>query len=402
MTANNNLSGNPLKICLTGGWFSSNNVGDNAILDGICDSIRKHGDVVFEVLSSSPETVATLHGIQAYAPKRSPLSVIKSVASADALFFTGGTPFYDEVAHMGYFATLASIAKATKTSVVVFGISLRTLDKALTRYLTSRICKQSCYVAGREQKSVERLKLLAQNHDEVHLLPDPATQMLPETHEWAQKELATLGIHDRRPALAICLRDFGSPSSFRSAHYSRKYSKDEIDNLIQSMQSLAVHVVQNHQLDVVLFPMNTKAPDDDRIPSAKVFEGIQEDEIRKHVHVVDRQYSARQMKALLGAMHVVVGIRFHSLVLSASMNVPNYAIGYAPKNAAIMDFYRRNAYMQTIDQLNTTKLLNDIDIIISNREAQYRELADWNEKINANYDMGLQKVLRILQMEKYK
>ncbi len=402
MTTKIDLSGSPLKICLTGGWFSSNNVGDNAILDGICDSIRKHGEATFEVLSSSPETVEALHGIQAFAPKRSPLGVLKSVASADALFFTGGTPFYDEIAHMGYFAALATVAKMAKTPVVVFGISLRTLDKVLNRYLTSRICSQSRYVAGREKKSVERLNLLTPNHDEVHLLPDPATQMLPETNDWAQEELATLGIHNDRPALAICLRDFGSPSSFRSAHYTRNYSTDEIENLIHSIQTLAAHVVKDFHHDVVLFPMNTKAPDDDRVPSTQVFEGIQDAAIRKHVHVVNHQYSARQMKALLGAMNVVVGIRFHSLVLSASMNVPNYAIGYAPKNAAIMDFYGRNRYMQTIDRLDSTQLLHDIDDIILNREAQSRELTVWNEKINEDYDMELQKVLNILQMEKHK
>ncbi len=99
-------------VCLTGGWFSSDNVGDQAILLGITDSFSAHFQPRYSVITAAPQKVRSQHGLPAFAPKKTPLKLVKNLLSADALVFTGGTPFYDAKPHMSYYAALAKLAHA--------------------------------------------------------------------------------------------------------------------------------------------------------------------------------------------------------------------------------------------------------------------------------------------------
>ena len=79
-----------MRFCLTGGWFDSPNVGDNALLLGIVESLGKAAPAEFTVLTPDPVRVQALHGLSALAPRRHPITLIRLLYSVDALVFTGG------------------------------------------------------------------------------------------------------------------------------------------------------------------------------------------------------------------------------------------------------------------------------------------------------------------------
>ena len=391
-------NGNNLRICLTGGWFSSDNVGDNAILTGIQDSFPPESH--FTAFSSSPSHVQAKHGIAAVAPKKNPLDLYASLRGADALLFTGGTPFYDELPHMAYFAGLTAAARVHRVPVIVFGIALRTLSSGPCRGLARFICNSACYAAAREERSRRLMGELVGQQEKVRLLPDPAIRMTPIDIQQAESELAALGLPQGRRRAAVCLRDFTAPASFRAAHYSKTYDTSDIVQMIQAVADMCVKAVAQHEAEIVFFPMNTKAPDDDREPARQVGMAVKDLEVRQHLHIAEKQYGPREMKGLLGRMDAVLGVRFHSLVLSSSMGVPAYAIDYAPKTSAIMEFFGRGQYVQPLSAFEGRNLIETFNGILADPSVHREGLARRLREIHATYNAELASILEVIQRKK--
>ena len=370
-------------MCITGGWFSSHNVGDNAIFDGICDSLGEISDINVAAFTSKPKVVEEAHQHYAIAPKKAPFRLLKVLWGAKALCFTGGTPFYDETFHMLYFALLTFFAKLFKVPVVIFGISIRTLNKPICKLLTKYICSNAIYIAGREKRTNDIISTLVPNK-EINLLPDPASQMIPITVTEAEKILAENCASNQKLRVAICMRDFSSPKHFHSSHYSTTFNKKDVENYLDAICNVTEYLVKQKNAEVIFLPMNTKAPDDDRVPASKVHEKLSE-ETRKFVHLFNCQFSAPEMKGVISRMSMLIGTRFHSLVLASSMSVPTITIGYAPKNKAIMGFYNRAQYSYMIGNIDCNKLKKDINEVLDNRNTQHVELNKRNKEINDIY-----------------
>ena len=360
---NGNCESGALRVCMTGGWFSSDNVGDNAILEGIRDCFPASTE--FTVFSSAPDRVQGKYGIASFAPKKNPLALLRALRRADALVFTGGTPFYDDRPHSAYFAALAATARLHRVPIAVFGIAMRTLSDPFCAKLTRFICNSATFCAAREERSLDLMTKLCAPKGHPRLLPDPAIMMRPIGVDQAETELAALGLEPHAKRVAVCLRDFTSPAQFQAAHYSARYTPGQVANLLDSVAGLCSSLVKEQDTQVVFLPMNTQAPDDDRVPARTVRERIGEDAVRKRLFIADKQYGPREMKGLLGRMDAVLGLRFHSVVLSSSMNVPTYAIAYAPKNEAIMRYFGAGEHVQQIENLDAEKLARDFSELIS-------------------------------------
>jgi polysaccharide pyruvyl transferase WcaK-like protein len=384
-----------LRICLTGGWFESSNVGDNAILAGLTDSIREKGKADFSVFTAAPERAARVHGLRAISPRRDPLALVRALWVADALGFTGGTPFYDGLKHMAYLGLLAMIARLRGIPIFILGISLRAMKNPLCRKLARFICRAASYSGAREEVTRLALDRLIGREGRSRILPDPGTQMRPAASSWAKDEAKFLIGNGRGPRVAVCLRDLGSPSSFRAAHFGQSYSPQDIARLLSAVAGLCTHLIEKHRARVVFLPMHTESPDDDRVPARDCARLIQDAKVLKRVHLVERQYGPREMKALLGSMDAVVGMRFHSLVLSASMGVPNYALGYAAKNAALMDFLGRETYFQPVREIDAGRLEKGVGALFAALPEQRRALARRNNVLNAQYAAELKIILRL-------
>jgi len=95
------------------------------MLLGIQDAFTALGATRFSVFTANPVKVSAQYGLPAFAPLRTPVQLLRNLIGADALVFTGGTPFYDAWPHMSYFVALALVARARGIPILVLGISLR-------------------------------------------------------------------------------------------------------------------------------------------------------------------------------------------------------------------------------------------------------------------------------------
>jgi polysaccharide pyruvyl transferase WcaK-like protein len=235
--------------------------------------------------------------------------------------------------------------------------------------------------------------------DRIRLLPDPAIRMTPIAPHEAECELAALGLPATSRRVAICMRDFTSPPAFHAAHYSATFDSRQVESMIRALANVCTEVVDRHGAEVVFLPMNTEPPDDDRIPARQVC-GAVDSQVRRRLHVVEKQYGPREMKGILGRMDAVLGIRFHSLVLSSSMGVPAYAIEYAPKNSAIMQFFGRGDCMCAMNALEGADMSRKFHDILSNPAPQREALAMRLREINALYKTECGDIVQRIQFRK--
>ncbi len=375
-------AGGPIRLCLTGGWFDSPNVGDNALLLGIVESINQALPAAFTVLTPDPARVQSLHGLPAIAPRRHPLKLLRLLCSVDALVFTGGSPFFDHAGHMLYCAALAAVVRLSGGKVIVWGIWLRPLTNPFCRMLVRFVCRQAAYLSGRDQETVRGISQLIKEIAPVAFVPDPATRLTPVGSDEARALLAEQGVRPAQKSIAICLRDFRANRQFGIHHYDRQFSPPEVENYLKAMVQLVTTLLEQTDYTVLFLPMHTVQPDDDRIPANMVTERLGTAADPKRVKVVMRQFQPREMKAILGLMDLVVGMRFHSLLLASSMGTPVVSISHASKNESIMDLIGQREHLVRVQDMSgdwlsrhALDVLSHQDVIRAGLTTRYAALA---------------------------
>ncbi|MFO0732038.1 MAG: hypothetical protein U0361_13845 [Nitrospiraceae bacterium] len=73
----------------------SGNVGDNALLLGIVESL---GRTTLSTTVLTPILLGSSGSMIVWAPRKHPLKLVRLLWSVDTLVFTGGSPFFDHVA----------------------------------------------------------------------------------------------------------------------------------------------------------------------------------------------------------------------------------------------------------------------------------------------------------------
>ncbi len=361
------------------------------------DSFGSVTDAAFTVFSAAPDRVRRVHGVTSFAPKRQPFQLFEALRRADAMLYTGGAPFYDDTIHMGYFATLAATARLFHVPIIVFAVTARPFQQKLSQGLARFICRAASYVGGRESWAVESLSSLAGPKRSVNLLPDPAAMMKPIPRHAAQELLAQEGVDPSKKAVGICLRDFSAGEAFQRHHYNERYGPSDLETYVRLIRQLVETLLRDTDYGVVFFPMHTVAPDDDRVPAQEVAASLENGPGSKRLIVVKRQYGPREMKGLLGLMELVVGIRFHSLVLGSSMGTPVLSIGYAPRKCeAFMSLIGQERYFAGLRELSSDWLISRVFDILHNRGQVVSSLRQAYSRLNRIYEDELTRIMAII------
>jgi len=377
-----------INICMAGTWLSSSNVGDNAILCGILDSLNKSNNINLTVFTSKPQRVIDIYRLNAYAPKKQPLQLFSSLKKADIFLFTGGTPFYDDILHMLYFTFLTVYCKIFNIPVVIFGISLRPINSTISKLLLKIIVFNSSYIGFREHDSINRF-ISYFPKKEANILPDPAIQIS------RSKDIDShIEIKKEHKYVCICPRNFSAKEGFRSHHYDDAYNIHELSNYIRVLKDTTEWLIQEKGYRVIFLPMHIHDPDDDREIGKLIYSQINDD-IRKQVTVIDKQFDPIIVKEIFKQMNFVIGVRFHSIVLASSSNVPVISIGYAKKNDAIMNFIYQKKFINTISRLTTKNIQEQVIDIERNIMDKKMELKKIYTDINKIYQKELNKILSL-------
>lgn len=293
------------------GYFGFDNAGDEAILAAMVQHLKECDPACeITVLSGNPARTIKTQGQGVRAILRTDLrSVVEALRRSD-LFVSGGGSLLQDVTSsrsIPYYLGLVGLAKILGKRVFFYSQGVGPIRGILGRTMVRWICNRVDAVTVRDSESLELLRSLGITKPPITVVPDPVFGLrriesgTPDKPDTAD-----------RPLIGFALREWPAGEGFWKALGAAA------DELISRLGARVVFIPFQ-------FPRDVEA--------SKRVAGMMRGEAR----VVGADCAGEEclhwdkLMALIGSLHLLVGMRYHALVFAAVMGVPFVGISYDPK-----------------------------------------------------------------------
>ncbi len=330
-----------MKVLLSG-YFGFGNVGDEAILESMVEGFRSHDpDIQITVLSSRPEETAKTYNVKAVSRWKL-RTIIKSIKASDILVSGGGGLLQDITGRFTllYYLGIIYLAKFYRKRTAIVGQGFGPIKRFVNRIITKRILNKVDLIILRDKESFEGISKFGIRKPSIHVSAD-VTLTLPQTNKERKEELLRIeGIEKKEaPIFGISIR-----------RPSKSLSKSRAETYYKTIASVLDAIIDKYHAQFVFIPFHYPK---DVVESAKIINLM-----KNPVHIVVREYVARDMIGLIGAMDLFVGMRLHSMVFSAMEGVPMVGIAYDPKVKAFLNSIGQDSIdVEDVDRESLIKLI---------------------------------------------
>ncbi|MBN2099409.1 MAG: polysaccharide pyruvyl transferase family protein [Dehalococcoidia bacterium] len=269
-----------------------------------------------------------------------------------------------------------------------------------TRWLVRQALRRLALANVREEISVKHLTTLGVDSARIHVTADPAFALDPAPEIRAREILRAHGVsaghhplvgmtvswtilmtEAKRSAYLRCLQ-----SVFRTTRllmpetwsdYLRKRAGRfrGLDMLsfvgVEGISQVVDHLVESIGAMVVLVPHDLDPVLDDRMICSQVLQSTRHPE---SVIMLDGDYSAAELKAVIGQCDLFVGAKMHANIAALSMGVPTLGIQYHHKFHGIMQLLGQEDYV--CSKFAVEEVMAKFDILWRNKETAKTELAE--------------------------
>lgn len=341
-----------MKNVLISGYYGFNNTGDEAMIETMSVLLAKK-DCALIVLSSNPERTKELYNVQAY--DRYKLSeIIKAIKKADIVVSGGGTLFQDITSKKSiwYYLGIVKIAQFFRKKVCIAYQGIGPIDTKLYRKMTKRtLNKKSVKLIGlRDNQAIEYAKELGIKPEKITFSSDMIFMMQPPAKERCEKILKdnVHNLQEGQRLIGFSIREWKD--------------KDRTDALAE----VADKLVEKYNARIVFFPFHK--PKDAEISKIIMHKMKHED----MTVLMPNRYLPSEILGTMGMMDVNIGVRLHSLVFSAVMNVPTIGISYDPKIDGFLDMINLNPVC-TYETILVDKIVDEVGKMLELGKVNYEE-----------------------------
>lgn len=291
------------------GYYGFDNLGDEAVLAATVAALRRERPGAgIVVLSADPEGTARTLGVEAVA--RSRLGQVAGALRGCDLFLSGGGSLFQDATSWRspwYYLGVLDLARRLARRTAVYAQGIGPLRGRASRLAARRLLNAVDLIIVRDQDSLAALSALGVNRPPAVLAADPALLVTPDGSPRVIAEQARWGAEGLPAGLA--LRPWG----------------DEAwgDAVFAAARAVAEH----RGVRWICLPMHR--PRDFALAERAAAEiGFGARAVCDHV-------TPREMVALIGGLHFLVGMRLHALIFAASQGVPVVSLAYDPKIGAL-------------------------------------------------------------------
>lgn len=278
-----------------------------------------------------------------------------------------GIPFF-------YHIYIATIAKLLDKPVVLYGGSIpqtKGILGPIKALLYKLALKNICLVTLRERISCENLKNIGLRGKRIFITSDLAFLLQPAPLNKISQLMKQEGIEkNSKPLVGITATHqmaskafpyLGSPLASYSRHI--EMLAETIDKLIDSLSCTVIFVPHCIGFGDEL---------DDRLVAKDILNKCKN---KKEIKLIDNEYSAAELKGLIGQFDLFIGERTHSVVNAMSMRVPSVILSNSiDKRLDMIRMLGQDNAICYTDNLDSNSLLDKINNIWSNRDMIKTEL----------------------------
>lgn len=313
---------------LISGYYGFHNIGDESILKAVVESMReKLQDIEITVLSQSPASTAQKYNVKSL-NRKSFREIVKGVAQCDLLISGGGSLLQDVTSKRSilYYLFIMWLALLFGKKLFIYSQGIGPINGKLNRGLTAMTLRKADGIAVRDDTSKELLIEIGLSPDRIIVTADPVLRIKRADLSVGRTILEQEGFlkDPARRTIGWAIRE-------------RKIDSGFVEEIIRSIQELQ----SRYDAQIVLIPFHFSE-------DMAVLNEI-EARLGDAVFCIRHKYLTEEMLSIIGNMDVLVGVRLHSLIHAAIMNVPMIAISYDPKVNSFMHSIDRKAMSTVID-----------------------------------------------------
>lgn len=290
-----------MKRIVISGYYGFGNIGDEAVLGGICATLRKLGvDAEITVLSADPARTMREHPGTKAVGRMSLGGVVAAMRGADLVISGGGSLFQDVTSARSayYYLMVLRLARMLRRKTMIYAQGIGPLKRASIRNAVAKAFNRTDLITVRDSDSNALLQEIGVTR-EVHTLADPSFVVEPDL-ESADRIINEAGLAGRS-LIGVSLRDWPESGEW----------------LAEAARAIAR--VANELGAAVAF-----------IPMQEAHDAALAGDIRVLSHGGDH----RVAKGLIARCQLVVGMRLHALIFAAGTGVPCVPVVYDPKVAS--------------------------------------------------------------------
>lgn len=348
------------------GYYGFDNIGDDAILGSIIDSIRKTEEVNICVLSYKPNVTADKYDVRSV-DRKNPFKVAKEIKKSDVLVFGGGSLLQNTTSKKSLYYYLGVIMMAVmfNKKVMMYSQGIGPIYGKTNRKLTGKIMSKVDYITLRDRCSKDDLVSMGVDSDKILVSADPVIG-LNKVDEMIGKNI---------------LSKYGYDSNKKTIGFAFKESKKNL-KLPDILIEVSEKIKKELDVNIVFIPFHNRQDN-------KLIDKI-EGKISKGTIVVKEKLGVEEMLSLISNFDLLIGCRLHSLIFASVAQTPVMAVSYDPKIDYYMDVLKIDVSC-TLDDLNSNefyeKILGSWKNRIEIKETMMQSVENMRDKLALNEEI---------------
>ncbi|HZK56978.1 MAG TPA: polysaccharide pyruvyl transferase CsaB [Clostridia bacterium] len=339
------------------GYYGFKNIGDEAILSSIIDTLRKiDPDIIISALSYSAQYTEDLHNIKAIS-RNNLREIVRAIKEADLVISGGGSLLQDVTSNRSliYYLGIIYLAKKMNKKVMFYGNGIGPINKNISKYLINRVANKVDMIAVRDYNSLIELKSLGINRN-IEVTADATFVLEPVSENRVKEILGNQGIPTDKPLIGVSVRPWKNDASLKKA-----------------LSKFGDYVTEKN-MNILFIPMQ---PSRDIPVSREICESM-----KNRAYIIEEELNPREVMGLIGHMDILVGMRLHALIFAAGMSVPMLGIEYDPKVKSFLDIIKQ-VNLGTVTEIDETKIRTEFDRLWHNRENNKHRLHQANQNLKS-------------------
>ena len=321
------------------GAYGMRNAGDEAVLDAILASLQRIDPALpVTVLSRDPAETAARHHCGAI-PEFGLFGLWRALRRTKLFISGGGSLIQDATSSRSLWFYLYTIAAAHRRGcrVMMYGCGVGPVSRRPDRRAAGRVIDRCVdAITVREATSLDELRSLGVTRPEITLAAEPALTLGPAPEERLDAIFAAHGMEQGGHYFCLCIRRWPG-----------------IRQKSGIFAAAAEYAREKYGMTPVLLSVNIKQ---DSESAHRVREKITGDCV-----LVTEDMTVPEIIGFLSRMDMVMAMRLHALIFSASRSVPLIGISYDPKVAAFLDYISQTNYIDFDELTDVSQLLPMID-----------------------------------------
>ena len=301
---------------LIAGYHGYGNCGDEATLMAMTTNIKEMAkDVNITAISHIPELTKTEYNINSI-QRFNAIEVVRAILKSDIILSGGGTLIQNGTSTRSllYYLSIIKTAKLFNKKVMLYSNGIGPVNGKINRKLVKMVVDNVDLITLREEFSKEDLLDMGVKKPDIYVTADAAFTLKSIDDDVARKFLIKEKIPLDKDIIGVSVR-----------HWSK--AKDG-DKYIKEIAKACDNMVKQGKT-VLFIPM--EQPKDTEISKKVMYE------MKQDSYILQQIYKPDEILGIIGQMKLILGMRLHTLLFSASKKVPMIGLVYDPKIEYYLD-----------------------------------------------------------------